>query len=710
MVLAMHGRKGGPRSVGLLVCALLGAASFGCYRIPEGQSAIASVDVEGTDELDVDELEGKIVTRKTPKFLGLFYGFIYDYELFDRFALRRDLERIERWMRARGHYEAKVHVARVVNSGDKVHVSIEVEEGPAIKIESIEVVPAPEPRFAGNDDLLTSEMRRHVMRRIEDQIAVGKVLDEDKLAGAEKNVVKALTGRGHAAAKITRRVEVDLATHSAKVWFEVDAGPVMKFGKVTFEGLGELPEDVVRHVFGVEEGARYSSDDLDDGRQALLDLGAFSTIDPEPDLTHCEDTRVVPVKVKAEVSKLRSLMLGGGVEFDYLKTDVHALLGWRYSNFLGGLRRLEVRDSPGIVLFPTRLPKVETPEKPLIENKIWATLKQPAFLERKTLGVSRAEYSIYPVLLVDQGDNVVGYHELRGTVGLERWFSKLFANPQYVFQAGFPFDYLGKTPDLEPLLLSYIDLYGYLELRNDPIHPRRGIFLGNRLQVAGGPFFGDATDLRDQPELKVYVPISKRLVLAMRTSVGFLFPLNYGDNAARHYAGDPNAPDINPNGVARDYQILFFRGFFSGGPTSNRGYPLRGIGPRDKVPYVSPAGQSSAVAGCDASTPACVLPTGGLSLWEANAELRFVITGPISTAGFCDASDVSAASLDIRLNHPHLSCGGGFRYDTPVGPIRLDAGVRIPGAQFPAGARGEAEPGLLFDTPMAISFGIGEAF
>ena len=127
------------------------------------------------------------------------------------------------------------------------------------------------------------------------------------------------------------------------------------------------------------------------------------------------------------------------------------------------------------------------------------------------------------------------------------------------------------------------------------------------------------------------------------------------------------------------------------------------------MPFFS-AGQTTSE--CVDSPARCELPLGGFTLWEASLELRFPISGPLTGAWFWDASDVSAASLDIRLNHPHLSCGGGLRYDTPVGPIRLDAGFRVPGAQFPAGARGESSrgPDLLFGTPMALSFGIGEAF
>jgi outer membrane protein insertion porin family/translocation and assembly module TamA len=164
-------------------------------------------------------------------------------------------------------------------------------------------------------------------------------------------------------------------------------------------------------------------------------------------------------------------------------------------------------------------------------------------------------------------------------------------------------------------------------------------------------------------------------------------------------------------GSARDYQILFFRGFYAGGPVSNRGYPLRGIGPYDVIPYLSPAGQSISASGCNPNDRGCSLPTGGRSLWELNVELRIVLSGAFSTALFCDTADVSPFSVDIRLDRPHLSCGAGARYDTPVGPIRLDVGYRVPGAQFPASQSSfERPPDELFGIPIALAFGIGEAF
>jgi outer membrane protein assembly factor BamA len=193
----------------------------------------------------------------------------------------------------------------------------------------------------------------------------------------------------------------------------------------------------------------------------------------------------------------------------------------------------------------------------------------------------------------------------------------------------------------------------------------------------------------------------------MRGSVGFLFARNYGSDVPRPPSlFDPSAE------LTRSYQLMFFRGFFSGGPNSNRGYPLRGVSPHAYVPFISPEVEEQRLLTTCGGGLDCRSPVGGFSLWEASLEVRFDVAGPLAIATFCDASDVSPHTMDIRLDHPHLSCGAGGRYETPVGPIRLDIGYRIPGMQVIGGLTpDERVPQTFpFGIPIAVSVGIGEAF
>jgi len=119
----------------------------------------------------------------------------------------------------------------------------------------------------------------------------------------------------------------------------------------------------------------------------------------------------------------------------------------------------------------------------------------------------------------------------------------------------------------------------------------------------------------------------------------------------------------------------------------------------------------------DLSAP-CIRPLGGFTLWEASLELRFPLVGDLSAVTFADASDVTRDVGHVRFNVPHLSVGPGLRYMTPVGPLRLDIGYRVPGAQHFGQSQltdeeGGNDVGNLFGLdwlPVAINIAIGEAF
>jgi outer membrane protein insertion porin family/translocation and assembly module TamA len=211
--------------------------------------------------------------------------------------------------------------------------------------------------------------------------------------------------------------------------------------------------------------------------------------------------------------------------------------------------------------------------------------------------------------------------------------------------------------------------------------------------------------VKEQPEVRTYVPISKTVTFATRATVGFLFPSNYGDTLQ-------NPPIPPTHDSLRDQQILLLRAFYSGGPNSNRGYPFRGVGPHGILGFLVP---STAACRIDIpnTDPTCQRPLGGLTLWEASAEVRFPLFGPLRAALFIDASDVSRKIAELRFNYPHLSPGFGLRYATPVGPVRLDVGYRVPFAQEVGTevlSYKEGEPSTILGLPIAIHFGLGEAF
>src|SRR5262245_50034773 len=101
------------RALVVLGALLLFASVSACTAVPDRRYALNRITFTGNRALDDSELEEKIASRETPRFLGFFKGLIYDYEIFDRYVLERDLQRIERYYRARGFYWTRVRAGRV---------------------------------------------------------------------------------------------------------------------------------------------------------------------------------------------------------------------------------------------------------------------------------------------------------------------------------------------------------------------------------------------------------------------------------------------------------------------------------------------------------------------------------------------------------------------------------------------------------------------
>jgi outer membrane protein insertion porin family/translocation and assembly module TamA len=708
--------------------AALAAGALGCAAVPPGRSAVDVVDLIGAKAVSASDVTDKLATTASPKFLGLLPGVVYDYSVLDPSALQRDLARVERYYRGRGFFEAHARTARVVAAGpNHVRVEIVVEEGPPslnrrIEIDGLEGLP--------------SAIAGEVRQALTDAIPPGTRFDEEAYRNVQTALTRALTDRGYAYAKVDVSAQADLPAHAVDYAFKVEPGPAATFGTVSIASveadgspgrLGEIEEAPIRRALHIHEGGTYSTAKIDSATQALLDLKVFSAVEVVPELPD-PPRDVVPLAVKVSPTKLRSLRLGGGVELDEIKTEVHALVGWEDLNFFGGLRDMSVDFEPGVVLYPFRANNIVGPEKLqlLPEEHLRAQFRQNGFLEARTSLFVRPEMNTYPLLVETnptQGSNVVGYFEPKGAVGLDRRFGKhFFASLGHNVQTEVPIPYQGPLDKTLPgVLLSYPQLITTFDFRDDQVHPHLGLYLSNDLQVAG--LGGNARDLRIQPEVRGYIPIAKGVTLAARGSVGFLFSFNYGDYVQNHLADDKTPDTVQTN---TDIEIAYFRGFFSGGPGSNRGFPVRGIAPHGFVPFLNPATASTQVSiDCDpavtkkAADPSCAIPIGGFSLWESSVEVRFDVSGPFGVATFCDAGDVSAHEVDIRLSHLHLSCGAGVRYATPVGPLRLDIGYRVQPLQVLGFSsetavsnadRTEGVQPLIFYQPLAVAFGLGEAF
>jgi outer membrane protein assembly factor BamA len=158
-----------------------------------------------------------------------------------------------------------------------------------------------------------------------------------------------------------------------------------------------------------------------------------------------------------------------------------------------------------------------------------------------------------------------------------------------------------------------------------------------------------------------YHRIGQRLVLARQTRFGVIEPFS------------------TPAGLPGSESVPLPERFFGGGADSLRAFPFNQAGPRDIGAALVPGGPASAPTG---------FPLGGNALLFNNVELRFPLAGPnIQGVLFYDIGNVYRSVSDISFrfhqrdltdfNYTVHAAGIGLRYQTPVGPIRLDLAYSI---------------------------------
>jgi outer membrane protein insertion porin family len=254
---------------------------------------------------------------------------------------------------------------------------------------------------------------------------------------------------------------------------------------------------------------------------------------------------------------------------------------------------------------------------------IIATLTQPAFPTPGTTLITSP-------FVWRQNEPGYTVNRFGATIGAVHQFStKLSGSVSYsVERVKVAQSILAETSDST----EFADLYNKSQLilgsffdNSGPLfNPRRGFYNSNTIAFSGFGFGGKTRYLKLQVDLRRYQSLAM-LVLATRIKLGGI----------RTYTDKSFVPVEER--------------FYSGGSSSVRGWARSELGPHE--------------AG---------LPIGGQSLLEASAELRFPIWDLLSGVVFTDAGNVWTKSFSYHMDDLRFAAGGGPRFATPIGPIRLD--------------------------------------
>jgi outer membrane protein assembly factor BamA len=699
----------------------------GCKTIPEDAYGIDRIRFNGMEQLDDEALRACMATQErervtisfgtnaepqcgVPPFDGKRVSFDLWRKLrkgwptLDSAVFDRDIERIERWYQARGYYDAAVMSTafdppsaaaddRIITTtpgeapctregegeGCKLSIQIDIEEGEPVRVDTI--------RVFGHESL--SEGPR---QEVEDAVdlKVGQPFDEAMYERSKRSIRRRLREASYACGSAWGRVDIDREAREAYVQLHVEPGPACKLGDVSVTGYGDLPAGTILDVADLHTSDTFDADAIADAQRAVYALGALASVNVIENPRLDEDgncTGVVDINIEVEPGRAIRWGIGAGIQSGAISTltleqdtrisDVHLFGLFEHRNFITGFRRLRIEDRPKIV---AQDPFFRFGRGFLFGNEIRVEYRRPAFLEPRTTSAIqfRHDWGPDPFELFRRHDL-----QIRGSL------SRPFYDGRLLLVGGLNYDtYL--TVDQDPRYPSsyqvvFFDESVIVDLRDDSRSPRAGLFFRLSSQQSPAKLRRSWQYIRVSPEVRGYAPLPLSSTLAFRFGIGAMFVFSR-DQARLDLVGQELGP--------QNYRLR------SGGPTTHRGFFGGFLGDPGSV-------DSLTREGTDARND------GGLRKWEAGVEWRVPITQSFATALFMDFGDVNRGPV-WRFNYIRAAAGFGFRYRTPIGPIRLDFGFLIPGWQV---VNGTAPPNAfnIFrfiggGVPGAIHFTIGEAF
>ena len=660
--------------------------------LPTNRPLVTAVSIRGVKSVDINALRAGLATKgttcKSPLYLPICWitrspTFNSRYRL-DPLEFRRDVLRIRLFYWQRGWRDVAV-LGRTERTSVGVRAIFEIEEKEPTIISELRVTQS------------DSALPKHAVDRAM-QIKTGDPLDVLALDSTVLLLRNELWERGHASAKIDiDTTEVSEVSNRGPVSITIAAGPLVRISEIQFVGNTKVSNETIQRQLTFKSGDLFKRSGILGSQRNLYLSGLFSEL--EIDTPPAGDTlRLVRIRVvEADLNRLE--LAGGITTADFGQVDADFT---RY-NFFGSARRLTLRGTVSNLLagslngqgiFYDVTNGATGPSRDDFLRPTWSAsvdVLQPwLFSVHNQLGVSVfAHRRAVPGIVIERGSgaSIALTRDFgprtNSTLGYTYEISRIAATDVY-FCVSFgvclhpTIDVLGNGNVLSP-----VASVTQFDVTNDPFTPDRGYRLRADVEHASSLTSSDFRYNRAEFIGSTYHSVSRTAVLAFRARLGVVRAIR-GTNDALGVTGVEDELVVHPR-----------KRFYAGGSQSVRGFGERQLGPR--VLTVSPTALTDTALAAPCTTAQIAdrscdpnleglganaffpQPLGGTALAEASVEYRFPLwpVHGISGAVFLDGAVIGTNQLtDLLGATAAITPGFGIRMDTPIGPVRLDLGVR----------------------------------
>jgi outer membrane protein assembly complex protein YaeT len=571
---------------------------------------------------------------------------------FSREQFEADLKRIVAFYTDRGYPDARVTSfdAKLSEDQTSVDLSVSISEGAPIVVERVV--------FEGFE-ALPENHRRSVDRRL--PLKVGQPLDRALLQASREAALDELRDHGRPYASVRLAEDAGTGERQRVITLRADPGPIAQHGEIQISGNTTVSEKVIRRQLTFKPGDLFRQSRLQESQRRLYSLELFEFANIEPIGVESKP-EIVPTRVTVTRSKQKKVTFGVGYGTE---EKARAQIDWRHVNAFGGAQTVGVFGRYSSLDRGVRLtyrePYIFSPRWSLgVNGQMWHT-DEPAF----RLDTTGGRVTVTRQFARGGGPVLAGRPSMALSFTYANEHEESAISPEALADPTFRDELiaLGLDPRRGERSgqRSALSLDASRNTTDNLLDARRGYVASLHIEQAGS-FLGGTFNYREiTGEGRIYQKLGNVAVLAAQARAGTI-----------EASGPP------------DERIPFHKRYFLGGATN-----LRGWGRFEMAPLTDEG-----------------LPIGGTRFSSFSAEVRAPIWGRLGGVVFLDGGTVWADRSSEVQNDTgwRYDVGPGLRYQTPIGPVRVDFGYQlnpIPGLIV----NGKPEP-----RRFRFHFSIGQAF
>lgn len=598
---------------------------------------------------------------------------LYEEGNFDSIELAASAGKLVKKLQADGYREAKVTFKRKKIHSGLYHVYFFIAPGPRSFVYQI--------HFEGNKTLTARKLKRQIFTQ-EHSITQKGVLDETLLKDDRKALRQYYQTEGFPDTKISKaRVEISASRRRIHVNYQITEGEKITVDKILFNDSGTVPEEKKTELLVNLPGQPFNKammeSDKDQIQLAYANHG-FPYAAIEQKVERQGDFAAIIYNIdEGPVVKIGDILYVGDVltSVRAMRQALKIRRGEIYSREKIAIAQLRLRQMGtfnNVVIEPIGLDKKETTvnlkvqveeRRPFVldmegqystDTRYSGTLKftnynsfgwgkQTRLLLLGGIEKDRAEISwLDPLFLGSdvqmslsswmdyEKEPIENSLQTGGGVSFFQTINRFGFLGRYQLTRNYIFEGQAKDPNaLRDSTLSDVGFSSTYDARDNYADPRRGIFGLTGVQIFNEIGGLGATFAKLKLGFNHYLPLMRTLTFAN------FFRLDRIEN-------------IFGAAVVPQREILML-----GGDDTVRGFREDRIGPLNALGR----------------------PLGGRLRFIVNSELHVHMGESFQTALFYDMGSLTDSFGEIDMDSIRHSVGAGFRYITPVGPIRADYGI-----------------------------------